>query len=115
MEHDVLGNAFHTMALQLREGFEKIQEANTNLEQRVAARTRDLREALEHQTATSEILRVMASSPLTSSRCWRRWQTMPHGCVTQPMLTSFRVNGDVLRLATSFGSTPILGPEGDTY
>ena len=23
----------------------------------------------------------------------------------------FRVNGDVLRLATSFGSTPILGPE----
>jgi signal transduction histidine kinase/DNA-binding response OmpR family regulator/HAMP domain-containing protein len=111
MEHDVLGNAFHTMALQLREGFEKIQEANTNLEQRVAARTRDLREALEHQTATSEILRVMASSPTDLKPVLEAVADNAARLCNATDAHIFRVNGDVLRLATSFGSTPILGPE----
>src|SRR4029434_10245140 len=41
----------------------RLQESYANLEQKVDARTRDLTEALETQTATAHILRVISSSP----------------------------------------------------
>jgi signal transduction histidine kinase len=55
-ELEALADQFNSMATQL-------QESYANLEQKVEARTRELSEALEQQTATSEILRVMSSSP----------------------------------------------------
>ena len=89
MEHDVLGNAFHTMALQLREGFEKIQEANTNLEQESQRARATCARPWSTRRLPARSCASWRARPLTSSRCWRRWQTMPHGCVTQPMRTSF--------------------------
>src|SRR5262245_13413978 len=55
-ELETLADQFNSMAGQL-------QESYANLEQKVETRTRELTETLEQQTATSEILRVISSSP----------------------------------------------------
>jgi signal transduction histidine kinase/HAMP domain-containing protein len=55
-EIEVLADEFNRMTAQL-------QESYANLEHKVEDRTRELTESLEQQTATSEILGVIASSP----------------------------------------------------
>src|SRR5882724_12647249 len=55
-EIEVLADEFNKMTTQL-------QESYANLEHKVEDRTRELTESLEQQTATSDILRVIASSP----------------------------------------------------
>jgi signal transduction histidine kinase len=57
------GDEVEALADQFNEMAGRLQESYANLEHKVDARTRELTESLEQQTATSEVLRVISSSP----------------------------------------------------
>src|SRR4029078_10488952 len=83
---------------------------NVRLFKELQERNRDLTEALEHQTATSEILRVIASSPTDVQ------PVMDVGAESAAALCDsidaqiYRVDGGKMRRVASHGSIPVPPP-----
>ena len=74
----------------------------------------ELKESLEQQTATSEILGVIASSPTESSQCSIRSSRMPHGCVWRNDAVIQRFDGNKLWLVAHYGPIPLAIALGET-
>ena len=103
-ELEGLADQFNRMAAQLHESY-------ATLEQKVEDRTRELTEALEHQTATAEILRVISSSPtdiqpvldIVAERATRLCEAVD--------AVVLRIEGDFMRTVAHHGS--IYAPAGE--
>jgi signal transduction histidine kinase len=105
-ELETLGEEFNRTAAQLEESY-------ANLEQKVEARTRELAdanaglsEALEQQTATGEILRVISNSPTDVQPVFDTIaQSAARLCEAQSCHV-FRFDGGLLHFAAYHGLTP---------
>lgn len=85
---------------------ERLQESYANLEQKVEDRTRELTDSLEQQTATSEILGVIASSPTDTQPILDVVAERAARLCDANDAQIFRLEGNVHRRVASFGSIP---------
>jgi len=76
---------------------------NARLLEELNTRNRDLSESLERQTATSEILRAIASSPASIAPVLQIVAESAARLCEAPNVGVYRVDGDVLRTAGSYG------------
>jgi two-component system, NtrC family, sensor kinase len=81
---------------------------NVRLFQELQARNRELTEALEQQTATGEILRVIASSPTDLQPVLDVVAESAARLCEAADADIFKIEGDVLRSAALFGSLPVI-------
>src|SRR5262249_19017654 len=79
---------------------------NVRLFNELEVRNRDLTEALEQQTATSEILRVIASSPTDVQPVLNVVAENAARVCGAKDARVFRIEGDMLQLAASYGTAP---------
>jgi signal transduction histidine kinase/HAMP domain-containing protein len=105
-ELEALANEFNNMTAQL-------QESYANLEHKVEERTRELTEALEQQTATSEILRVISSSPTDLQPVLDAVAENAARLCDASDSVIFRVDGELLRLVAGRGPIPRMPVGGD--
>src|SRR6266540_1884779 len=98
-EIEVLADEFNKMT-------EQLQESYVNLERKVEDRTRELTESLEQQTATGEILRVIASSPTDIQPVLDAVaESAARLCDAEDAII-FRVVGDQHQRVAKYGSIP---------
>jgi signal transduction histidine kinase/HAMP domain-containing protein len=109
------GDEIETLADEFNKMTTQLQESYSNLEQKVKDRTRELSEALEQQTATSQILRVTASSPTDVQRVLDVVaENAARLCDSADALIA-RIDGDVLIPAVAkYRSMPVPEAKGIT-
>jgi signal transduction histidine kinase/HAMP domain-containing protein len=103
-ELEALADEFNRMTGRLRESY-------ATLEQKVEDRTRELSEALEQQTATAEILRVMSSSPTDIQPVLDAMAESAARICDASDAVIGRIEDDRIRRVAHFGPIPFAGPE----
>src|SRR5499426_2488588 len=98
-EIEVLADKFNKMTTQL-------QASYANLEHKVEDRTRELTESLEQQTATSEILGIIASSPTDLQPVLDALAERAARLCEANSAQIYRADGNILRLTAYHGSLP---------
>ena len=98
------------LAGQLNSMAGRLQELYASLEQKVEARTCELREALEQQTTTSEFLRVISSSSTDLQPVLDAVAVNAARLCDANVALIFRVDDNVLRLVASYGPLTIIPP-----
>ncbi len=98
-ELEALGEEFNRTAAQL-------QESYAGLEQKVEARTRELTEALEQQTATGEVLAAISSSPTDVQPVFDMIARSAARLCNGQFSAVFRFDGALIHLVAHHGLTP---------
>jgi signal transduction histidine kinase/putative methionine-R-sulfoxide reductase with GAF domain len=98
-EIEGLASSFNQMAASLKESYE-------GLEHKVEARTRELSEALDQQTATSEILRVISQSPTDVQPVFEAIVRSAVRLCGATYGTAHRFDGELMHLTAHHDCTP---------
>jgi signal transduction histidine kinase len=101
------GDEIEALAQEFNQMTARLEESHAGLERKVEERTRELTEALEQQTATAEILRVISRSPTDVQPVLSAVaENAARLCGGDDALIE-RVDGDELRRVAHFGSLPV--------
>jgi signal transduction histidine kinase len=105
-ELEALAEQFNQMSVQLRESY-------AGLERKVEDRTQELKRSLQHQTAISEVLRVISSSPSNVQPVLEAVAERAALLCDAPNATVFLQEGENLRLVANFSRTQGEGSKPD--
>jgi GAF domain-containing protein len=100
------GDEFEGLAHQFNDMGARLQESYSGLEQKVEARTRELSESLEQQTATSEILSVISSSPGELEPVFKAMLENATRVCASKFGTMYLREGDAFRTVAMYGAPP---------
>src|SRR6266498_2358325 len=92
--------------ISLKEAYEKRGREIKELRRDLQARNRDLTEALEQQTATSEVLRVISSSPTDVQPVFETILADAVRLCESHNGAIFKFDGEALQLAADYNTTP---------
>jgi signal transduction histidine kinase len=97
-ELEGLAEQFNRMTAQLRESY-------AGLERKVEERTAELTEALQYQTAISDVLRVISGSPTDVAPVFAAIMDSASRLMASPLAAMFRYDGRLVHLA-AYGNWP---------
>jgi signal transduction histidine kinase len=103
------GDELEGLADQFNRMASRLQESYAGLERKVEARTHELQEALEQQTATAEVLRVISSSPTDLQPVMDAVAENAARLCDASDAQIFQLDGEVLHRVAVFGTVPV-GP-----
>jgi len=100
------GDELETLADQFNDMAGRLQASYADLENKVDLRTRELSEALQRQTATSEVLRVISSSPGELEPVFNAMLASAIRICEARFGLLFRFDGQAFRFAADVGTPP---------